>query len=63
MQTNEFEARFADFLETRDYDKAASDLFAIVRIAFAAGWQAAGGQGPVPQKIFSILPQNRPAAE
>jgi len=30
-------------------------LFAMVRIAFLAGWRAAGGAPPPPQKIFQIM--------
>ena len=43
MQTNDFEKAFGDFLDRREYDQAENALFAMVRIAFLAGWKAAGG--------------------
>ena len=43
MYSNDFEAAFSCFLERRDYDEAANQLFTLARLAFAAGWQAAGG--------------------
>lgn len=56
MYTDGFEAAFSDFLERREYDEAESALFAMVRISFAAGWRAAGGQAPAPQPVFQLLP-------
>ncbi|MEG0050333.1 MAG: hypothetical protein RR865_14345, partial [Clostridia bacterium] len=44
-----------DFLDRREYDQAENALFAMVRIAFVAGWKAAGGEPPQPQKIFQIM--------
>lgn len=55
MLSNDFEALFADFLERREYDQAENALFSMVRIAFLAGWKAAGGDPPQPQKIFQII--------
>jgi len=55
MQTNDFEKAFGDFLDRREYDQAENALFAMVRIAFLAGWKAAGGDPPQPQKIFQIM--------
>jgi hypothetical protein len=55
MQTNDFEQAFGDFLDRREYDQAENALFAMVRIAFLAGWKAAGGNPPQPQKIFQIV--------
>lgn len=43
MYSNDFEAAFSCFLERRDYDEAANQMFTLARLAFAAGWQAAGG--------------------
>lgn len=43
MRSNEFEKAFSDFLDRHEYDEAESYLFSMVRTAFAAGWQAAGG--------------------
>lgn len=55
MMTNDFEKAFGDFLDRREYDQAENALFAMVRIAFLAGWNAAGGDPPQPQKIFQIM--------
>jgi hypothetical protein len=54
----DFEASFGDFIERREYDKAESALFSMIRIAFTAGWLAAGGNPPKPQKIVELY---RPA--
>ena len=51
MQTNDFEQAFGDFLDRREYDQAENALFAMVRIAFLAGWKAAGGN---PTQIHHI---------
>ncbi len=55
MQSNEFEKAYGDFIDRREYDEAANALHSIVRIAFTAGWNAAGGDPPTPQKIFEVL--------
>lgn len=55
MHSNEFEGAFSNFLDRTEYDKAANALFAITRAAFQAGWLAAGGQPPVPQKLFELI--------
>lgn len=55
MQSDNFEKAFGDFLERREYDQAENALFAMVRIAFAAGWKAAGDNPPQPQKIFKLM--------
>ncbi|WP_294852437.1 hypothetical protein [uncultured Oscillibacter sp.] len=55
MMSNDFEKAFSDFLERREYDQAENALFAMVRISFLAGWKAAGGDPPQPQKIFQIM--------
>lgn len=54
MQTNDFEKAFGDFLDRREYDQAENALFSMVRIAFLAGWKAAGGEAPPPQKVFEL---------
>lgn len=54
MMNNEFEKSFADFLDGAEYDKAADALFMVARAAFLAGWLAAGGENPKPQKIFTL---------
>lgn len=56
MYTNDFEAAFSDFLETREHDEAEEILFAAMRKAFAAGWRAAGGDPPSEAKIFRLVP-------
>lgn len=55
MLSNDFEKAFGDFLDRREYDQAENALFAMVRIAFLAGWKAAGGDPPQPQKIFELM--------
>jgi hypothetical protein len=55
MQTTDFEQAFGDFLDRREYDQAENALFAMVRIAFLAGWKAAGGDPPQPQKIVQLM--------
>ena len=54
MAKVDFEKAFDDFLERREYDQAENALFAMVRIAFVAGWKAAGGDPPKPQKILEL---------
>ena len=51
----DFEKAFSDFLDRREYDEAESALFAMVRISFLAGWKAAGGEPPKPQKILTLM--------
>ena len=51
----DFEKSFSDFLDRREYDQAESALFAMVRISFLAGWKAAGGDPPEPQKIITLV--------
>ena len=46
MHTDEFEQAFSEFLDRHEYDEAENYLFSMVRLAFAAGWKAAGGEGP-----------------
>ena len=55
MMSNDFEKAFGDFLDRREYDQAENALFAMVRISFLAGWKAAGGDPPQPQKIFKLI--------
>lgn len=61
MYSNDFESAFSQFLETREYDEAENILFSAMRQAFIAGWLAAGGEPPVPAKIFQLLrPEDQP---
>ena len=55
MMSDNFEKAFSDFLERREYDQAENALFSMVRIAFLAGWKAAGGDPPQPQRIFQLM--------
>lgn len=50
----DFEKAFSDFLDRREYDQASNALFSMVRISFLAGWLAANGQPPEPQKILEM---------
>jgi len=54
MAKVDFEKAFGDFLDRREDDQAENALFAMVRIAFVAGWKAAGGNPPKPQKILEL---------
>ena len=55
MHSNNFEQAFSGFIDRREYDQAENALFAMVRIAFLAGWKAAGGDPPQPQRIFELV--------
>ena len=55
MHTNEFEEAFSSFLDRHEYDEAEYYLFSMVRIAFAAGWQAAGGAPPRSERLFELI--------
>ena len=48
----DFEKSFSDFIDRREYDQAAYALFSIVRIAYKAGWIAAGGD--INKMVLSI---------
>ena len=60
MQSNDVEKFISDFLERREYDEAANALHTVVRAAFLAGWNAAGGEPPTPHKIFEVVPGKEP---
>lgn len=51
----DFEKSFGDFVDRREYDQAESALFSMIRIAFKAGWLAAGGSPPQPQKVIELI--------
>lgn len=57
METDRFEKAFTDFIDRREYDKAQSALFDMVRISFKAGWQAAGGDPPPSQPVIRLVPK------
>ena len=55
MPSDTFEKAFSNFLDRREYDQAENALFAMVRISFVAGWKAAGGEPPPPQKVIELI--------
>ncbi|MDY4182355.1 MAG: hypothetical protein SOY13_12150 [Pseudoflavonifractor sp.] len=55
MNSNNFEAAFSAFLERHEYGEAENYLFSMVRLAFAAGWKAAGGSPPQAERVFELL--------
>ena len=55
MQSNDFEDAFSQFLARHEYDEAENYLFSMVRISFAAGWLAAGGDPPREERLFQLL--------
>ena len=57
MESNTFEKALSDFIDRREYDEAQSALFDLVRISFKAGWQAAGGNPPLPQPVIQLVPK------
>lgn len=59
MYSNDFEEAFSHFLDRHEYDEAEHYLFSMVRLAFAAGWRAAGGRPPQAERIFELLPSRR----
>ncbi|WP_186566835.1 hypothetical protein [Lawsonibacter celer] len=65
MYTNEFEEAFSSFLERHEYDEAENYLFLMVRLAFSAGWQAAGGAPPKAERLFELIrpPKEKEPAE
>ena len=54
MHSDRFEYEFSKFLDRHEYDEAENYLFSMVRLAFAAGWQAAGGEAPRTQPVGRI---------
>ena len=46
MQNDKFELAFSEFLEQEAYDQAQAAVFALVRAAFLAGWNARERQSP-----------------
>ena len=63
MYSNDFEEAFSHFLDRHEYDEAEHYLFSMVRLAFAAGWRAAGGSHQQADRIFELLPSRRDADE
>lgn len=56
LKNNLYEKAFGNFLERHEYDEAESALFDMVRIAFSAGWRAAGGEKPCAEKVVELRP-------
>lgn len=54
MHSDSFEKAFSDYLETHEYDEAENYLFSMVRLAFIAGWRAAGGEPPRSKNVFAL---------
>jgi len=54
MYCNDFEKAFSDFLDCQEYDQAEGALFTMARIAFIAGWKAAGGHPPEMKKLSQV---------
>ena len=54
MYSDQFELAFSKFLDRHEYDEAENYLFSMVRVAFAAGWQAAGGEKPRSERVFAL---------
>ena len=54
MHSDQFEYAFSKFLDRREYDEAENVLFSMVRLAFAAGWEAAGGDAPRSQRVYPV---------
>jgi hypothetical protein len=57
MESSTFEKAFGNFIDRREYDEAQNALFDMVRIAFKAGWESAGGNPPESQSIIRLLPK------
>jgi len=55
MESNTFEKAFGDFIDRHEYDEAQSALFDVVRYAFKAGWESAGGDPPEAQPIIRFI--------
>jgi len=53
----DFEGSFSTFIDGTEYDKAEEAIFALVRMAFKAGWLAAGGELPESQDVIHDIPK------
>lgn len=56
MYFNKFEKAFGNFLDRHEYDEAEAYLFSMVRLAFVAGWKAAGGDPPKSERVYELIP-------
>ena len=59
MESTAFEEAFGDFIDRHEYDGAQSALFDMVRIAFKAGWESAGGKPPQSESALQLVPKKR----
>ena len=59
MNTVDFEIAFGDFLERQEYDDVESRIFSLVRAAFRAGWDAAGGVPPRAEPVIRLVDRPR----
>ena len=55
MNTTDYEEAFGNFLERHEYDDVETQIFSLVRAAFRAGWEAAGGTLPEPEPILQLI--------
>ena len=55
MNTVDYEEAFGNFLERHEYDDVETQIFSLVRAAFCAGWEAAGGTLPEPEPIVRLI--------
>lgn len=55
MTSDDFEKAFDQFISRREYDQAENALFSMVRISFAAGWLAAGGNPPPEHLVIQLV--------
>ena len=55
VYSNDFEEAFDKFLDDEIHDQAEALLFSMLRAAFAAGWEAAGGKARQEEHIFQII--------
>ena len=55
----DYEKAFSNFIDRREYDKAENALYSMIRISFTAGWLAAGGNPPQPQKVVELVRPRR----
>jgi hypothetical protein len=54
MASADFEAAFSQFIESREYEQEQNVIFALVRLAFKAGWEAAGGEPPTVTSVIEF---------
>ncbi|MEA5011312.1 MAG: hypothetical protein VB100_06315 [Angelakisella sp.] len=60
MKSDSFEIEFSHFLDGASYDMAQEEFSKLMRMAFEAGWRAAGGASTVPSqsKTFLLFQEN-----